>query len=113
MAIMDGGVSCWDTKYYYHYPRPSQVIPGFKTILGIPNFPSYSSGHSVFSGAGAEVLSHFFPNSRSEFEEIAKEASLSRVYGGIHFRFDSEIGVAQGKNIGSYSVNVAKADGVE
>lgn len=113
MAIMDGGISCWDTKYYYHYPRPSQVIPGFKTILGIPNFPSYSSGHSVFSGAAAEVLSAFLSEQENEFEAIAIEASLSRVYGGIHFRFDSEIGVVQGKNIRSYSVNVAKTDGVE
>jgi len=37
MAIVDAGISCWDAKYYYHYPRPIQSIPGFKTILGTPN----------------------------------------------------------------------------
>jgi hypothetical protein len=57
MAIVDAGISCWDAKYYYHYPRPIQVIPGFKTILGTPNFPAYTSGHSTFSAAAAEVLS--------------------------------------------------------
>lgn len=112
-AIMDGGISCWDTKYYYHYPRPSQAIPGFKTILGIPNFPAYTSGHSTFSSAAGTVLAHFFPASTAEFDAITREASLSRLYGGIHYRFDSEVGVNSGKLIAGYSVNRAKLDNAE
>ena len=112
-AIMDAGLSCWDTKYYYHSPRPSQVIPGFKTLLGIPNFPSYTSGHSTFSGAAAAVLTHFFTSSKSEFDRIAEEAAISRLYGGIHFRFDSETELAVGKNVAAYSVGVAALDGVD
>src|SRR5690606_38599334 len=49
MAIQDAGISCWDAKYYYHYQRPIQMIPSFKTIAGTSNFPSYTSGHSTFS----------------------------------------------------------------
>jgi membrane-associated phospholipid phosphatase len=111
MAVMDGGISCWDTKYYYHYPRPSQLIPGFRTILGIPNFPGYTSGHSVFSSAAAEVLSFIFPLERQVLESLAMEAAESRIYGGIHFRFDSDIGLIQGRNVAAYAIAAAQADG--
>ncbi|KEO72924.1 phosphatase PAP2 family protein [Anditalea andensis] len=111
MAIVDAGISCWDTKYYYHYPRPIQAIPGFKTILGTPNFPAYTSGHSTFSGAAAEVLSYFFPAEEAKYRKWAQEAADSRVYGGIHYRFDSEVGLDQGKKIGAYAVIRAKYDG--
>ena len=70
MAMMDGGISCWDAKYYYHYPRPINLIPGFKTIAGTPNFPSYTSGHSVFSASGAEVMSYMFPEEGSLFQRL-------------------------------------------
>jgi hypothetical protein len=113
MAIVDAGIGCWDAKYYYHYPRPIQTIPGFKTILGTPNFPSYASGHSMFSGAGAEVLSYFFPAEKATFSKWADEAAMSRVYGGIHYRFDSEEGVETGRTIGRYSIAKAKLDQAE
>ena len=71
MAIMDAGISCWDAKYYYHYPRPIETIPGFKTILGTPNFPSYTSGHSTFSAAASEVLSYVYPAEAALCEQWA------------------------------------------
>ncbi len=113
MAIMDAGISCWDAKYYYHYPRPSQVIPGFKTILGIPNFPSYTSGHSTFSAAAATVLGHIYPAEKAKADAWAEEAAISRVYAGIHYRFDAEVGITQGRDVANYAVNVAKVDGGE
>lgn len=113
MAIVDAGISCWDAKYYYHYPRPIEVVPGFKTILGTPNFPAYTSGHSTFSSAAAEVLSHFFPADAARFKEKAEEAAMSRIYGGIHYRFDAEVGLQQGKAVGAYSVARAKLDQVD
>lgn len=113
MAVMDAGISCWDAKYYYHYPRPSQLIPGFKTILGIPNFPSYTSGHSTFSAAAATVLSHIYPAETARAEAWAQEAAMSRVYAGIHYRFDAEVGIAQGKAVGAYAVQRAQVDGAE
>lgn len=113
MAIMDAGISCWDTKYFYHYPRPIQAIPGFKTILGTPNFPSYTSGHSTFSAAASSVLGYLYPAEASTCEAWAREAAESRIYGGIHYRFDAEVGIEQGNNIGEYTLNVAKADGAD
>jgi hypothetical protein len=113
MAIMDGGISCWDAKYYYHYPRPIQMIKGFKTIAGTPNFPSYSSGHSVFSAAAAEVLANIFPQEAILVRGWAEEAAISRVYGGIHWTFDATAGTQQGRDAAGYTVKVAKADGAE
>jgi hypothetical protein len=113
MAMMDAGIACWDAKYYYHYPRPIQQIPGFKTLAGTPNFPSYTSGHSVFSAAAAEVLAYVFPNEATKVRDWAKEAAISRVYGGIHYRFDAEVGTASGITVAGYSLNKAKGDGAD
>ena len=113
MAMMDGGISCWDAKYYYHYPRPIQVIPGFKTIAGTPNFPSYTSGHSVFSAAGAEVLAYIFPKDAAQFRAWAGEAAISRVYGGIHWTFDATAGTKQGEDVAQFTIAAAEKDGAD
>jgi hypothetical protein len=107
-ALMDAGIACWDTKYYYYTPRPQQF--GLKTSVGLPNFPSYTSGHSTFSSAAATVLGYIFPQKSSEFEAKAKEASNSRVYGLIHYRIDCEMGLVHGKKIGDYAIARGKAD---
>lgn len=108
-ALMDAGISCWETKYYYYSPRPQQY--GLKTSVGLPNFPSYTSGHSTFSFAGASVMNYFFPEKGETFNSFAQEASDSRVYGLIHFRLDCTMGREHGKVIGSYAVTRAKLDG--
>ncbi|MCC6411620.1 MAG: phosphatase PAP2 family protein [Saprospiraceae bacterium] len=113
MAIADAGVCCWETKYFYHYPRPVEAIPGFKSLLGTPNFPSYTSGHSTFSGAGAAVLSYFFPAEASRFDKEALDASNSRIYGGIHYRFDCEVGLEVGKTVGEAANAIAAGDNAE
>ena len=111
MAVMDAGISCWDAKYYYHYPRPIQMIEGFKTIAGTPNFPSYTSGHSVFSAAASEVLAYIFPEKATLVRGWAEEAAISRVYGGIHWTFDATVGTDQGRDVAKYTIDVAKLDG--
>lgn len=113
MAMMDAGIACWDAKYYYHYPRPIQLIPGFKTIAGTPNFPSYTSGHSMFSAAAAEVLAYVFPNEATKLRDWAVEAAISRVYGGIHWKFDAEVGTAAGIDVAEYTVAKAQNDGAD
>jgi hypothetical protein len=113
MAIHDAGVSCWDAKYYYYYPRPIQEIEGFKTIVGTPNFPSYTSGHSTFSAAAAAILGYIFPAEKAQADARAEEASESRIYGGIHFRFDCEAGLDSGRAIGGYTIERAAADGAD
>lgn len=112
-TMMDAGISCWDTKYYYMYPRPPQADPEIKTLFGLPNFPSYTSGHSTFSAAAATVLSYMFPENEVLYNQYMYEASESRIYSRIHFRFDCEAGLTAGTTIGNLAVDAAKADGSE
>lgn len=108
-AIMDAGIACWEAKYYYFTPRPQQF--GLKTSIGVPNFPSYTSGHSTFSSAGATTLSYFFPNEQKALEDKAREASNSRIYGLIHFRVDCEMGLEHGKKVARFAIERGKNDG--
>ena len=110
-ALMDAGIACWDTKYFYYSPRPQQF--GLKTSVGLPNFPSYTSGHSTFSYAAATVLGSFFPSKVNLFNGYAQEASDSRVYGLIHFRVDCSMGGKHGKLIGEYAVKRSQTDGAQ
>jgi hypothetical protein len=113
MAMMDGAIACWDAKFLYFNPRPSQVDNNIKTLTGLPNFPSYTSGHSTFSGAAATFLSHVIPAKANEFKAMAAEASLSRLYGAIHYRSDIEQGLKCGETVGNFAVNRAKSDGAD
>jgi PAP2 superfamily len=113
MSMMDAAISCWNTKTYYFYPRPSQLDPTIKTLTGLPNFPAYTSGHSTFSGAAATILGHIFPSDKANLNAQAEEASLSRLYGGIHYRMDCETGMKTGQQIGAAAIARAKTDGAE
>ena len=113
MALHDAAVACWDTKYAYFNPRPEQMDPTIKTVIGLPNFPSYESGHSTFSGAADVVLTYLFPSGKTFFDASAQEAAISRLYGGIHFRVDNETGLAHGTVIGGYTVRFAQQDGAD
>jgi hypothetical protein len=113
MAMMDAAIVCWDAKYTYFNPRPSQVDPRIKTLTGLPNFPSYISGHSTFSAAAATILGHIIPGRATDYTNMMKEASLSRLYGAIHFRSDIEVGVTVGTKIGNYAIQRATTDGAE
>lgn len=111
MAMHDAGVGCWEAKYHYFNPRPSQMDASIKTEIGLPNFPSYTSGHSTFSAAGASVLSYLFPNGATSFAAMRDEAGISRLYGGIHYRSDIEAGKAHGTRIAGYTLRFAQNDG--
>jgi hypothetical protein len=111
IVMHDAAVACWETKFFYFNARPSQVDPEIKTSTGVPNFPSYTSGHSTFSGAASSVLSYLFPEGSNFFNEQAQEASLSRLYGAIHYRSDCQAGLDHGKRIATYTINFAEADG--
>jgi len=113
MALMDAAITCWDTKYFYFNPRPSQTNKIIKTLTGVPNFPAYTSGHSTFSAAAATVLTHLLPDRGQKFMDMATEASMSRLYGAIHYRSDCNAGLESGKKVGALAVARAMADGAE
>ncbi len=113
ITMMDAAIACWDAKYFYFSPRPCQIDPSIKTNTGTPNFPAYLSGHSTFSAAAATVLSHVLPGNAAQFDAMAKEASMSRLYGGIHYRSDCDKGLVLGEKVGGFAVARALIDGAE
>ncbi len=110
MAMHDASVACWEAKYAYFNPRPSQLDPSIRTDIGLPNFPAYPSGHSTFSAAAADVLGYLFPARAAEFTAMADEAGASRLYGGIHYPNDIREGTAHGTRIAAYTLGFARAD---
>jgi hypothetical protein len=113
MALHNAGVGCWDAKFYYYNPRPSQLNPKIKTLTGLPNFPSFPSGHSTFSASAARVLSYLFSQDTDKFNAWRDEASLSRLYGAIHYRTDTEGGVTHGHALAEPIVQFAATDGAD
>ena len=90
-------------------------------MLQTPPFPEYVSGHSVASGAAAVALTDIFGDNYEfdddtelpyglpvrkfeSFNAAADEAAISRMYGGIHYRAAVEVGVKQGRDLGSFVV---------
>jgi membrane-associated phospholipid phosphatase len=110
MALMDAGIACWDAKFTYWLLRPSQADATISTPVGLPNFPSFTSGHATFSGAASTVLAHEFPAEVRRLRAMAEEAALSRLYGGIHYRFDNEQGLAAGRAIGALAVERGRSE---
>lgn len=126
IALFDGFIVCWKSKFTHNSIRPETVInkyidPEWEPYIQTPPFPSYVSGHSVISAASAETMSYFYgdqfaftdtslvefgikPRSFNSFREASLEANWSRLYGGIHFRSDLEQGNLLGKQIGEYIV---------
>lgn len=141
LAMADAGIASWDAKYHYDLWRPIDAIrkadqdgnastvadPTWIPLLKTPPFPSYTSGHSTFSGAAASVLTallgdnvsfassidpqnapsqrplaedQLFSRHFSSFNEAAAEAGMSRIYGGIHFSFDDVAGRELGRLAG-------------
>jgi membrane-associated phospholipid phosphatase len=113
MAMHDASVACWRVKFKHFNPRPSQVDPTIVTKIGLPNFPSYPSGHSTFSAAAATVLGDLFPSAASDFRALADEAGVSRLYGGIHYPSDIDQGKAHGQRIGDFVLGFARGDGAQ
>ena len=142
IAMADAGIASWDAKYHYDLWRPIDAIrhadqdgnaattseSTWIPLLKTPPFPTYTSGHSTFSGAASTVLAslfgdatpfesqtdgHLAPEQRpldasqivtrhfDSFSQAADEAGLSRIYGGIHFNFDNTAGLQLGREVAS------------
>jgi hypothetical protein len=157
-AMLDASIACWNCKRLYDYVRPvtavhhlfgDQIVEawagpfrGRGLIRGrtwrpyqavafvTPPFAEFTSGHSTFSAAGAEILRRFTGRDRfgythvqpagvsfiepglvpaddvrltyRTFSEAADEAGLSRRYGGIHFEDADIAGRQVGRRVGAY-----------
>ena len=91
-AAFDAQIACFDAKFEYWFIRPSQADRAITLPIGLPNHPSYPSAHSCITGAIMTVLADALPSERSRLENIIELAGTSRIYGGIHYRFDVEAG---------------------
>jgi membrane-associated phospholipid phosphatase len=126
IAMADAAICAWDAKYTFNFWRPVTAIAfaepelNWRSFIVTPPFPDYVSGHSTFSGAAATVLplfygtedlpftigSDFLPGVYRSFAtclDAAAEAAVSRIYGGIHFRFASDDGLQAGISIGDWT----------
>jgi len=123
IALSDAFLACWKTKYIYNLCHPVNYIrehidSTWLPLIGTPPFPEYPSGHSSQSGAMAAVMTDIFgpsytftdrthgsnfggPRSFDSFDEAAQEASVSRLYGGIHYEFGNMAGLALGTTVGN------------
>jgi membrane-associated phospholipid phosphatase len=113
VATYDAMVACWDAKYAYWLMRPVTADPAIKTVFSTPPFPSYPSGHSTLSSAVAEVFAELFPDAAAHYRHKGEEASLSRVFAGVHYRFDVLVGEALGRRVGEAVVAWGRSDGSE
>ncbi|MEO8575915.1 MAG: vanadium-dependent haloperoxidase [Gemmatimonadales bacterium] len=106
VAAMDAVVACFEAKYHYWTIRPSQADTTLVLAdsVGLPNFPSFPSGHACSAGAFDAALGNFFPGERTQITRIAEEQAMSRLYGGIHYRYDNDGGLELGRVIARYVV---------
>lgn len=119
-AQHDAFVACWECKYFYDTERPISVIRrdvagqgAWTSYIVTPPFPTYPSGHSSTSGAASQVLGYFFPADAVDLALMANEAKDSRLYGGIHFRFDNDNGLSLGRSVGTFVIDRVATDGAE
>ena len=122
ICLNDAYISCFKAKYAYNVLRPVTYIratlgqPAWLSLIPTPAHPEYSAAHAMISAAAAEALTEVFgPNyaftdqnyaqfdlgtrSYTSFEQAGIEAGLSRLYGGIHYRYSIEKGAAQGRKV--------------
>ncbi|MBG9375062.1 vanadium-dependent haloperoxidase [Panacibacter sp. DH6] len=126
ITLADAFISCWDEKYRSRVIRPETYInqyidEAWMPLLQTPPFPEYTSGHSVVSAACAVVLTNMFgdnfaytdstetefdlaPRSFTSFKQAAKEAAISRFYGGIHYMPAINNGYDEGEKIGHFII---------
>lgn len=127
VAVGDAILGCFDSKYHFDFWRPRTAIPAaaadgnpataaesdWAPFLPSPNHPEYPSGHSCIAGAVAEVVKTYFGTPQVRFAwssdatsttreydsvyEMVREIKDARIYGGMHFRFSNDDGIALGR----------------
>jgi hypothetical protein len=118
----DAAIGCFRAKYTYNLMRPVTYIQKFMNhsdwnpLITTPPHPEYPAAHATVSMAGATILTKMLGENVSftddtyaykgykahhfnSFNEAGREAGMSRLYGGIHYRSSVEAGLTQGEKI--------------
>ena len=89
---------------------------GWVSLIDAPLHPEYPSAHSILAATVGTILqseagrqpvqlSTSSPTAKgatrrwTAIEDFIQEVGLSRVYGGIHYRFSNEAGIAMGRKL--------------
>ena len=104
MAAMDANIACHDAKYTYWLIRPFKADAAITTPIPRPHHPSYPSNHACISGASAYVLGALFPADAERLAAMADEAGESRLYAGIHYRFDKDAGLRIARQVATLAL---------
>ncbi|MBX3280417.1 MAG: phosphatase PAP2 family protein [Acidobacteria bacterium] len=110
VASYDATVAGWDAKYTYWSVRPTMLDPGIALLFPNPNHPSYPSAHAFVDAPYAAVLAYLFPRDKSLFDAQLNEAGFSRLWAGIHFRSDIEVGFALGRAVAEKAIERVRSD---
>jgi PAP2 superfamily len=106
MVGVDAVIACHDSKYTYWVPRPSQMDPGIRLTIGLPNHPSYPSNHACISGATGLVLDSLLRDQSGRYFAMGRQAGDSRIYAGIHYRFDVDDGFVIARKLSARALEV-------
>jgi len=131
-AVTNSLIACWDAKYTYMFWRPVTAIqagdtdgnhqteadPAWTPFIATPSHPEYPSAHTT---VGAGTLAFYtawfgtdqFPlafkgnagavRNYTSVAEIHAEEGNARVWGGMHWRNSTEVGIALGRRVGRYT----------
>lgn len=131
VSMNDAAIYCWKTKFTYNQLRPISYIRKYMNdaswtpLLTTPNHPEYLAAHATISSAAGLALGSVFgnnfhftdhsyddlgmqPRTFNGFEAAADEAGLSRLYGGIHYRYSVESGKLAGRAVGAKVDSILK-----
>lgn len=111
MAMYDATVAAWESKYAYNRPRPTDLDPTIRTLVEVPQSPSYPSEQSAAAAAAAGVLAALFPADAAVYQQMAEEAGLSRVLAGVQFPTDHTAGMTLGARVAQRVVERMGTDG--
>ena len=89
----------------------SPVPAEHNTSISDSNHPSYPAAHACGSSASATVLAYLFPRDAPDLNARAAEAGESRIWAGIHYRSDTDAGLALGRSVAGLVIERAKSDG--
>jgi membrane-associated phospholipid phosphatase len=103
-VVVDALIAGFEAKYHYWTLRPKQADPAISYAFPVPNYPAYPSVHGSVSSSAARVLAHFFPNRAAELNGLVVEAAESRIYAGIHYRFDMTASRQLGEAVADFAI---------